>query len=157
MSIPVCRTVEEAYQAGIRDALLKPEATPELAERIASMLAPWLETLAASRGLRLLSVAHASEQLALGPLGPGAQLVPLPGGVRANPVDPGGVGGGLGTLARWRPRGGQGARRARGPLRLGGARLPGRAAARWQAYSLPDVDVVPPFTASVILTESRAV
>jgi excisionase family DNA binding protein len=67
MSIPVCRTVEEAYQAGIRDALLKPEAAPELAERIASMLAPWLEALAASRGPRLLSVAQAAEQLGMSP------------------------------------------------------------------------------------------
>jgi excisionase family DNA binding protein len=67
VSVPVCRTVEEAYQAGIRDALADPKATTELAERIASMLAPWLEALAASRGPRLLSVAQAAEQLGMSP------------------------------------------------------------------------------------------
>ena len=67
MSAPVCRTVEEAYQAGIRDALANPEASPELAERIVTTLGPWLDALAAARGPRLLTVAQAAEQLAMSP------------------------------------------------------------------------------------------
>ena len=67
MTIPVCRTVEEAYQAGIRDALANPEAGPELAERIVASLSPWLDALAAARGPRLLTVAQAAEQLAMSP------------------------------------------------------------------------------------------
>lgn len=65
MPVPVCRTAEEAYQAGLRDALANPVPTPELAERIAGMLGPWLEALAATRGPRLLTIAQAAEQLGM--------------------------------------------------------------------------------------------
>jgi excisionase family DNA binding protein len=64
--VPVCRTVEEAYQAGKRDALASPQARPELAEQIARALAPLLEKLAASRepdAPKLVRVTEAAEQL----------------------------------------------------------------------------------------------
>jgi hypothetical protein len=40
MSAPICRTAEEAYQAGLRDAASEPKGGPELAERIATTFLP---------------------------------------------------------------------------------------------------------------------
>lgn len=62
MPVPVCRTVEEAYQAGKRDRVADPEGGPDLAERIAAVLAPLLEAAAAPR-VPLLTVPQAAEQL----------------------------------------------------------------------------------------------
>jgi len=65
MSIPVCRTVEEAYQAGKRDAAAEIVPTAELAHRVAALVAPWLEAIATSRGPRLLTMTQAAEQLGM--------------------------------------------------------------------------------------------
>lgn len=64
MSVPVCRTVEEAYQAGLRDATADTAAGAELAERVAALLAPLLEAAAAPR-MPLLVVPEAAEQLGI--------------------------------------------------------------------------------------------
>ena len=65
MSAPVCRTVEEAYQAGRRDAAAELVPTAELADRVAALLAPWLEAIATSRVPRLLTMTQAAEQLGM--------------------------------------------------------------------------------------------
>jgi excisionase family DNA binding protein len=61
---PVCRTAEEAYQAGLRDGAPDPKGAPELAERIAALLAPLLEAAAVPR-MPLLTVPEAAEQLGI--------------------------------------------------------------------------------------------
>lgn len=66
MSAPVCRTAEEAYQAGIRDATASILATPELAARVAALLEPWLKALAEAQGSpRLITMSHAAKQLGI--------------------------------------------------------------------------------------------
>jgi hypothetical protein len=46
MPVPVCRTVQEAYDAGRADALSGPRALPELAVQVAGLLASVLEDMA---------------------------------------------------------------------------------------------------------------
>lgn len=66
MPVPVCRTVQDAYDAGRADALAEtPAAIPEVAARVSELIAPWLEQIASQRGPQLLTVAQAAEQLAL--------------------------------------------------------------------------------------------
>ena len=65
MGIPVCRTVQEAYEAGIRDAKADPPLTAEQATRVAAILAPYLEQIAAARRPQLVTVAQAAEQLGM--------------------------------------------------------------------------------------------
>jgi excisionase family DNA binding protein len=69
LPVPVCRVAEEAYQSGVRDTLANPEAVPELAGRVAALLAPWLEALTAAQRPRPLfvTVAQAAAQLGLSP------------------------------------------------------------------------------------------
>jgi excisionase family DNA binding protein len=64
MPVPVCRTVQEAYDAGRADALATPAAGPELAAKVAELIGPWLEQIAARRH-RLLTVTEATEQLGM--------------------------------------------------------------------------------------------
>jgi hypothetical protein len=60
MPVPVCRTVQDAYEAGRADALAEaPAAIPELAAKVAELIAPWLEQIAAQRGPKLLTIAQA--------------------------------------------------------------------------------------------------
>jgi excisionase family DNA binding protein len=66
MPVPVCRTVQDAYEAGRADALAEaPAAIPELAAKVAELIAPWLEQIAAQRGPKLLTIAQAAEQLGM--------------------------------------------------------------------------------------------
>ena len=64
MPIPVCRTVQEAYDAGRADALRSEAGTPELASKVAELLAPLLQQIAAQPP-PLLSVVQAAEVLGI--------------------------------------------------------------------------------------------
>jgi excisionase family DNA binding protein len=66
MPVPVCTTVREAYDAGVADTMSGPRALPELAARVAGLLAPVLEDMAARwQPAPLLTVAQAATQLGL--------------------------------------------------------------------------------------------
>lgn len=65
MPVPVCRTVQEAYDAGRADALAMPAAGPQLAAMVAELNTPWLEQIA-GQGRRLRTVAEAAAQLGIG-------------------------------------------------------------------------------------------
>jgi excisionase family DNA binding protein len=67
MPVPVCHTAQQAYDAGAADALTGPGALPDLAARVAGLLAPVLEQIAAStpRAAPLQTVAQAAVQLGL--------------------------------------------------------------------------------------------
>jgi excisionase family DNA binding protein len=60
MPVPVCRTVQDAYDAGRADALAGLPAA-----KIAELIVPLLEQIAAQRAPRLLTIAQAAEQLGL--------------------------------------------------------------------------------------------
>lgn len=62
MPVPICRTVQEAYDAGRADVLGNTAGTAELAAKVAELLAPLL----AGQRHRLLTIAEASEQLGIG-------------------------------------------------------------------------------------------
>lgn len=69
MPVPICRTVQEAYDAGRADALagLTGTASPaDLAAQVARLLGPMLAELAQGQPPKLLTVAQASEQLGIG-------------------------------------------------------------------------------------------
>jgi len=61
--VPVCRTVQEAYEAGRADALATP-AGPELAAKVADLLAPWFEQIAGRRN-KLLTLTQVADQLGM--------------------------------------------------------------------------------------------
>jgi predicted DNA-binding transcriptional regulator AlpA len=62
MPVPICRTVQEAYDAGRADALGGAAGTAELAAKVAGLLAPMLP----GQRQRLITVAQAAEQLGIG-------------------------------------------------------------------------------------------
>jgi hypothetical protein len=64
MPVPVCRSVQEAYDAGRADVLSDSGGT-DLAAQVAALLLPMLERIAGQRP-RLLTVAQAGEQLGVG-------------------------------------------------------------------------------------------
>ena len=64
MPVPVCRTVQEAYDAGRADALGSEAGMPELAAKVAELLVPLLQQLAA-RPAPLLSVVQAAEAIGI--------------------------------------------------------------------------------------------
>jgi excisionase family DNA binding protein len=61
MPVPICRTVQEAYDAGRADALGSAGGTAELAAKVAELLAPLLSHMAVPPPL--LSIAQAAEVL----------------------------------------------------------------------------------------------
>lgn len=66
MPVPVCRSVQEAYEAGRQDALTcLPEVMPEVAVKVAEILAPLLLEVARARLPSLLTVPEAAGQLGL--------------------------------------------------------------------------------------------
>lgn len=64
MPMPICHTVEQAYQAGKADALAMPTAGPELAAIVADLIGPWLEQIAARRN-KLLTITEVADQLGM--------------------------------------------------------------------------------------------
>jgi excisionase family DNA binding protein len=64
MPVPICRTVQEAYDAGRADALAMPTAEPQLAAMVAGLIEPWLREIAAHRH-KLLTVPEVADQLGL--------------------------------------------------------------------------------------------